>query len=53
LGCQGPVQIHYIDKKGLVSNSNNTEEFRIGSNGGTGWTLLGESEELSEKTTKV
>jgi hypothetical protein len=47
------VQIQYIDQEGFVSNNNDAEEFRIGSNGDAGCTLLGESEALSEKTAKV
>jgi hypothetical protein len=47
------VKIQHIDQEGLVSNNNDVEEFRIGSNGGAGCTLVGESEALSEKATKV
>jgi hypothetical protein len=47
------VQIQYVEHKGLVSNNNDVEEFRIGSNGGAGCAFLGESEALSKKTTKV
>jgi hypothetical protein len=47
------MQIQNIDQEVLVSNSNDAEEFRMGSDGGAGCTFLGESEALSEKTTKV
>jgi hypothetical protein len=49
----GPVQIQHIDQEGLVSNNNDVEEFRIGSNGSAGCALIGESEVLSKKTAKV
>jgi hypothetical protein len=52
-GGQGPVQIQHVDQEGLVSNNNDAEEFRIGSSGGAGYALLGESEALSEKTRRV
>jgi hypothetical protein len=41
------VQIQHIDQEGLVSNNNDAEEFRIGSSGGAGCTLLGENEAVS------
>jgi hypothetical protein len=53
LGDRGPVQIQHVDRERLVLNNNDAEEFRTGRNGGAGCTLLGESEALSEKTTKV
>jgi hypothetical protein len=45
-----PVQIQHVGQEGLVLNNNDAEEFRIGSNDSA---LLGESEALSEKTTRV
>jgi hypothetical protein len=47
------VQIQHVDQEGLVSNNNDAEEFRIGSNSGAGYALLGESEALSEKIRRV
>jgi hypothetical protein len=47
------VQIQHIDQEVLVSNNNDVEEFRIRINGGAVGALLGESEALREKTTKV
>jgi hypothetical protein len=47
------LQTQHVDQEGLVSNKNDSEEFRIGSNGGAGCTLLGENEALSKKKPKV
>jgi hypothetical protein len=45
--------MQHVDKEVLISNNNDAKEFRIGSNGGAGCTLLGENEALSAKTIKV
>jgi hypothetical protein len=47
------VQIQHVDQERLISNNNDVEEFRIGSKGGAGCSLLGESEALRKKTAKV